>query len=314
MPSPDQRQQTSDPDGLRLYLAEIARYDVLTREGEQRLGRLIKDGRAAEEALAAAGGALGEAEHGRLAAVAAEGRLATATFLRANLRLVVSVAKRYQSFGVPLLDLVQEGNLGLMRALEKFDFDRGFKFSTYAVWWIRQAVTRAIANTGRTIRLPVQAGETVRKLQRAQALLESELGRSPRVDELASELDLPPTKVEEALQLGQDPMSIFEPLGFGRESCLADIISDPEAKPALDEIVAASLPAQIRELLGVLTDREREVICLRYGLDRGRPRSLADVGRLIGLSAMGTRHIEKRALDRLRLRSVSTGLADLLVG
>lgn len=313
MTSSEARPDTSEPDALRLYLGEIARYDVLTRDDEQRLGRLIRAGRNADVALAAADG-LPAAEHDRLTAISEEGRRATDAFLRANLRLVVSVAKRYQSSGVPLLDLVQEGNLGLMRALEKFDFDRGFKFSTYAVWWIRQSIARAITNTGRTIRLPAHADEAVRRLHRAHGLLEAELGRSPRVDELATELDLTPTKVEEALQLGHDPMSIFEPLGADVDACLADVICDPDAVPALDELVAASLPAQVKELLGALTDRERDVICLRYGLDRGRPRSLADVGRLFGLSAMGVRHIEQRALDKLRLRSASTGLVDLLVG
>ena len=309
MPAPVR--DAPEPDVLRLYLADIGKHDVLTRADEQRLGRLIEKGRRAAAALER-GGDLPEAERERLAAEAAEGERAEEAFVQANLRLVVSIAKRYQSSGLSLLDLVQEGNMGLMRALEKFDFRKGFKFSTYATWWIRQSVTRAIANTGSTIRLPVHAGETVRKVQRAQAVLEAELGRSPRVEELACETDLPPTRVEEALRLGHPPMSIFDPLATDRDITLADVVPDPDARPAMDQIIAASLPAQVRELLAVLTDREREVVCLRYGLDRGKPRSLAEVGRACGLSTEGTRHVERRALAKLRLRSAATGVADLI--
>ncbi|HEX2041911.1 MAG TPA: sigma-70 family RNA polymerase sigma factor [Acidimicrobiales bacterium] len=298
---------------LRLYLADIGKHDVLDRAQEQRLGRVIDAGRRAARTLEG-GGDLPEAEREKLAAQVAAGERAKQAFVQANLRLVVSIAKRYQSSGLSLLDLVQEGNMGLMHALEKFDFRKGFKFSTYATWWIRQAVTRAIANTGNTIRLPVHAGETVKKVQRAQVLLEAELGRSPRVDELAKETDLPMTRVEEALQLGHPPMSIFDPLAADRDITLADVVSDPDAAPAIDQIIAASLPTQIQELLCVLSEREREVVCLRYGLDRGKPRSLAEVGRVCGLSTEGTRHVERRALAKLRLRSAATGAADLIAG
>jgi RNA polymerase primary sigma factor len=311
MPAP--RRDASEPDVLRLYLADIGKHDVLDRAQEQRLGRVIDAGRRAARTLEG-GGDLPEAEREKLAAQVAAGERAKQAFVQANLRLVVSIAKRYQSSGLSLLDLVQEGNMGLMHALEKFDFQKGFKFSTYATWWIRQAVTRAIANTGSTIRLPVHAGETVRKVQKAQVTLESELGRSPRVEELAKETDLPMTRVEEALQLGHPPMSIFDPLAADRDITLADVVSDPDAAPAIDQIIAASLPAQIRDLLGVLTEREREVVCLRYGLDRGKPRSLAEVGRVCGLSTEGTRHVERRALAKLRLRSAATGAADLIAG
>jgi RNA polymerase primary sigma factor len=310
---PASRREASEPDVLRLYLADIGKHDVLDRAQEQRLGRVIDAGRRAARTLEG-GGDLPEAEREKLAAQVAAGERAKQAFVQANLRLVVSIAKRYQSSGLSLLDLVQEGNMGLMHALEKFDFRKGFKFSTYATWWIRQAVTRAIANTGNTIRLPVHAGETVKKVQRAQVLLEAELGRSPRVDELAKETDLPMTRVEEALQLGHPPMSIFDPLAADRDITLADVVSDPDAAPAIDQIIAASLPAQIRDLLGVLTEREREVVCLRYGLDRGKPRSLAEVGRVCGLSTEGTRHVERRALAKLRLRSAASGAADLIAG
>jgi RNA polymerase primary sigma factor len=312
---PASRREGTEPDVLRLYLADIGKHDVLDKADEQRLGRVIDAGRLAAKVLAAGGCGLPDAERERLVAEVAAGERATRTFVQANLRLVVSIAKRYQSAsGLSLLDLVQEGNMGLMHALEKFDFRKGFKFSTYATWWIRQAITRAIANTGNTIRLPVHAGETVKKVQKAQMLLESELGRAPRVEELAKETDLPMTRVEEALQLGHPPMSIFDPLAADRDITLADVVSDPDAAPAIDQIIAASLPTQIQELLCVLSEREREVVCLRYGLDRGKPRSLAEVGRVCGLSTEGTRHVERRALAKLRLRSAATGAADLIAG
>jgi RNA polymerase primary sigma factor len=311
---PVSRREASEPDVLRLYLADIGKHDVLDKAEEQRLGRVIDAGRRAARALDGGGCELSPAQREELACEVAAGERAKRTFVQANLRLVVSIAKRYQSSGVPLLDLVQEGNMGLMHALEKFDFQKGFKFSTYATWWIRQAVTRAIANTGSTIRLPVHAGETVRKVQKAQVMLEAELGRSPRVEELAAETDLPQTRVEEALQLGHPPMSIFDPLSADHDITLADVVSDPNATPAIEQIIAAALPAQVRDLLGALSEREREVVCLRYGLDRGKPRSLAEVGRICGLSTEGTRHVERRALAKLRLRSTAPGAADLIAG
>ncbi|MFN2606300.1 MAG: RNA polymerase sigma factor RpoD/SigA [Acidimicrobiales bacterium] len=303
--------ESSEPDVMRLYLREIGRYPVLTREDEQRLGRRIDAGREAATVLTGTR-ELDEAERTRLAAVVADGEGATAAFLRANLRLVVSIAKRYQSSGMPLLDLVQEGNLGLIHALEKFDFGRGYKFSTYATWWIRQVITRAIANTGRTIRLPVRAGEAVNQVRQASRALEGELGRAPRVAEVAAATGLPVSRVSELLQLTHDPMSIFEPLAAEGDLTLADTMQDPEAVPPLDQVIAAALPAQVRDLLVVLDEREREVVCLRYGLDRGAPRTLAEVGRACGLSTEGARHVEQRALGKLRRRCRSTGLADLL--
>jgi RNA polymerase primary sigma factor len=319
---------TADADLLRLYLDEIGRYSLLTREDEQQLGRAIDTGRAAAAALAeadarddggAGGGGASEggippARRRQLRAQKAAGDQAERTFVEANLRLVVSIAKRYRSSGIPLLDLVQEGNLGLIHALEKFDFSRGFKFSTYATWWIRQAITRAIANTGRTIRLPVHAGEMVTRVQRAQGQLESELGRAPRVEELAAECDLKCDKVAEALSLSQQPTSLFEPLGADGDMTLADVIQDRDATAPIDQIIAASLPVHVAKLLGTLTPEERQVVCLRYGFDRGQTRTLAEVGRTCGVSAEGARQIERRALAKLKLRSKAGGLADMLVG
>ena len=309
------REGGPDADLLRMYLNEIGQHELLTREDEQRAGRVIDAGRRASARLAADdAGELPDATRADLEAEVAAGEQASKAFVEANLRLVVSIAKRYQSSGVPLLDLVQEGNMGLIHALEKFDFSRGFKFSTYATWWIRQAITRAIANTSRTIRLPVHAGETVSRVQRAKAQLESELGRAPRIEELAEECDLNCDRVTEALQLAPHPASIFEPLGADGEMTLADVVQDSDAVPAIDQIIAASLPAHVARLLNTLGEDERKVVSLRYGFDRGQPRTLVEVGRLCGLSAEGVRQVERRALARLRLRTSSKAFADLAAG
>ncbi len=206
--------------------------------------------------------------------------------------------------------------MGLIHALEKFDFSRGFKFSTYATWWIRQAITRAIANTGRTIRLPVHAGEIVTRVQRARTQLESDLGRTPKVEELAKECDLGCDRVTEALQLAPHPSSIFEPLGGDGDGdmTLADVVSDSEAVPVIDQIIAASLPMHVAQLLATLTEHDRRVVSLRYGFDRGQPRTLNEVGQVCGITAEGVRQVERRALAKLRLRSSSKDFAEMLAG
>jgi RNA polymerase primary sigma factor len=309
------REGGPDADLLRLYLNEIGQHDLLTRDDEQRIGRVIDAGRHASAQLDAAGaGELPDATIAELRAAVAAGERAATAFVEANLRLVVSIAKRYQSSGLPLLDLVQEGNMGLIHALEKFDFGRGFKFSTYATWWIRQAITRAIANTSRTIRLPVHAGEMVSRVQKARVQLESELGRTPRVEELAKECDLNCERVTEALRLAPHPASIFEPLGTDADITLADTVSDPDAVPAIDQIIAESLPLHVARLLNTLSEDERKVVSLRYGFDRGQPRTLAEVGRLCELSAEGVRQVERRALAKLRLRTSSMAFADMAAG
>jgi len=305
------REGGADADLLRMYLQEIGQHDLLTREDEQRIGGVIEAGRRAASELAADSEPLPEGAKAALWAKVAAGRRAEKAFIEANLRLVVSIAKRYQSTGLPLLDLVQEGNMGLMHALDKFDFGRGFKFSTYATWWIRQSITRAVANTARTIRLPVHAGEMVTRVQRAKAQLESELGRAPRVEELADECDLECDRVTEALRLAPHPVSIFEPLGADADMTLSDVVQDAEAVPAIDQIIAASLPGHVARLLGTLCEDERKVVSLRYGFDRGQPRTLAEVGRLCDLSAEGVRQVERRALAKLRLRTSSKTFADM---
>ena len=309
------REGGPDADLLRMYLQEIGEHDLLTREDEQRIGKVIEAGRTAAAVLAGAGhGTIADHTRAALRADLEAGRRAETSFVEANLRLVVSIAKRYQSSGLPLLDLVQEGNMGLMHALEKFDFGRGFKFSTYATWWIRQAITRAVANTARTIRLPVHAGEVVTRVQRARAQLESELGRTPRIEELAEECEIGCDKVTEALRLAPHPASIFEPLGAEGEMTLADVVQDPDAVPAIDQIIADALPAHVARLLNTLGEDERKVVSLRYGFDRGQPRTLAEVGRVCGLSAEGVRQVERRALAKLRLRTSSRAFADLAAG
>ena len=311
-----ERDEAGDADLLGMYLDEIGKHSLLDRSDEQRLGKVIDAGRRAAKALAAADESLSVDSREQLEAAVSAGEQASRSFVEANLRLVVSIAKRYQSSGVPLLDLVQEGNMGLMHALEKFDFGRGFKFSTYATWWIRQAITRAIANTGRTIRLPVHAGEMVSRVQRAKTQLESELGRTPKVEELAEECDLGCDRVTEALRLAPHPASLFEPLGGDGDGdiTLADVVQDSEAASPIDELIAKSLPTHIAQLLATLTEHERTVVSLRYGFDRGQPRSLSEVGKECGLSAEGVRQVERRALAKLRLRSSSTAFGDMLAG
>jgi RNA polymerase primary sigma factor len=309
------REGGPDADLLRMYLNEIGQHELLTREDEQRIGRVIDAGRRAAATLEKQGaGSLPEPQLSELRAAVAAGEQAAKAFVESNLRLVVSIAKRYQSSGLPLLDLVQEGNMGLIHALEKFDFGRGFKFSTYATWWIRQAITRAIANTSRTIRLPVHAGETVTRVQRAKVQLESELGRTPKVEELAEECDINCDRVTEALRLAPHPTSIFEPLGGDAEFTLADMVQDPDAVPAIDQIIAANLPTHVARLLNTLGDDERKVVSLRYGFDRGQPRTLVEVGKICNLSAEGVRQVERRALAKLRLRTSSRAFADLAAG
>ncbi|MDP8938501.1 MAG: sigma-70 family RNA polymerase sigma factor [Actinomycetota bacterium] len=307
--------QAGDADLLGRYLSEIGRHELLTREDERQLGCLIEGGRRAAGILAK-GGELSDERRSELTEIVARGNRASRRFIQANLRLVVSIAKRYQAASLSLLDLVQEGNLGLIHALEKFDFNRGFKFSTYATWWIRQSITRAIANTGRTIRLPVRAGETVSSVLRAQTRLESTLGRTPTVLEIVTETGLPRDRVVEALTLAPTPLSISEPCGPDGGGQLGDLIADPSSAAPFDDVIAACLPAQINDLLATLDQRERHVVCLRYGLDRGRPRTLQEVADECGLTREGIRHIEKKALNKLRLRSRASrvNLADLIAG
>lgn len=302
-----------DADLVKLYLRDIGRYPLLTKDDEARLAQAIEAGRDAT-ALAAAGAPLTAAKKRELRRIETRAADAQQTFVSSNLRLVVSIAKKYQASGVPLLDLAQEGNLGLMHAVEKFDWHKGFKFSTYATWWIRQAITRGIANTGRTIRLPVHAGERLTALQLAQGLLESKLARSPTLAELGAEVDLPHEQLIELLGYRTNPLSLSQPLGEDGDAELADVVEDRGAVSPFEQAALSLLPAEITRLLAPLTAREAEILRLRFGLDHGEPRTLEQVGERFNLTRERIREIEVRALSKLRYSSSDTGARDLLIG
>ena len=300
-------------DLVRLYLNEIGQHELLTKADEERLGRAIEVGHEAGEALLTTP-KLTPARKRELKAVARAGERATRQFTLSNLRLVVSIAKKYQASGLPLLDLIQEGNLGLMHAVEKFDYRKGFKFSTYATWWIRQSITRGIANSSRTIRLPVHAGDTVARVQKTQTRMEMELGRPPTIAEVAADLGMTEDQVVEALVHASEPLSLFEQLRDDGDAELADVIEDRGAASPADEAVTATLPGEMSRLLSVLGEREREILRLRYGLDRGEPRTLDEVGEHFNLTRERIRQIEVRAMSKLRHPSVDTGARELLTG
>ena len=300
-------------DLLRIYLNEIGRYPLLTKADEQRLGEVIESGVAAGEALAQPAG-LSPSRRRDLRAEVAAGERARRQFVQANLRLVVSVAKKYQASGLPLLDLVQEGNLGLMHAVDKFDHKKGFKFSTYATWWIRQAIQRGVANTARTIRLPVHAGDAVARVLKTETRLQMELARPPTIAEVAKELGTTPDKVVEALGFPADTRSLFEPLGEDGDAELADVIEDRGAASPLDEAVAAVMPEEIRRLLSFLDGREGAILRMRFGLDGGEPMGVEQVAVQFNLSRERIRQIEARAMSKLRHPSIDTGALELLTG
>jgi len=306
-----QRFERDEEDLVRRYLSDIGRYPLLTKNDEVRLAQQIEGGNAAREELEKGAGLLATKKGGLRRAVT-DGELARRTFVQCNLRLVVSIAKKYQAFGLPLLDLIQEGNLGLMHAVEKFDWRKGFKFSTYATWWIRQAITRGMANTGRTIRLPVHAGDTLVQVQKARGRLELKLGRAATVNELAIEVDMPEDKVTETLRFAAEPISLSDPLGEDGDAELGDIVEDRSAESPFEVAAAALLPAEIEKLLASLDERERQILILRFGLDRGEPRTLEEVGLFFNLTRERIRQIEARVMSKLRHPSSDTGARDLL--
>jgi RNA polymerase sigma factor (sigma-70 family) len=302
-----------DEDLVRLYLRDIGRHPLLTKADEVELAKQMEEGLAARSRLAAPG-RITTAERAALRRRVSRGQAAERRFVESNLRLVVSIAKRYQASGLPLLDLVQEGNLGLMHAVEKFDWRKGFKFSTYATWWIRQSITRGIANTARTIRLPVHAGDLLVSVQKARARMENQLERPPTEAELADELQLPVERVREALRFAVDPLSLSEPLREEGDAELGDVVEDTTTPSPFEQAAATLLPAEVGRLLGELDARERDVLRLRYGLDRGEPRTLEEVGQAFGLTRERIRQIESRALSKLRHPSIEAGARDLLAG
>ena len=306
------RGDRDDADLVKLYLRDIGRYPLLTKDDEARLAQAIEAGRDAT-ALAASEATLTPAEKRELCRIERRAADARQTFVSSNLRLVVSIAKKYRASGVPLLDLAQEGNLGLIHAVEKFDWRKGFKFSTYATWWIRQAITRAIANTGRTIRLPVHAGDRLTTLQQAQVFLESKLHRQPTLAELGAEVDLPHEKLVELMGYRTEPLSFSRPLVEGDDVELGDVVKDPGAASPFEQAALSLLPGEITKLLAPLTAREGEILRLRFGLDRGEPRTLAQVGECFNLTRERVRQIEVRAMSKLRHPSSDTGARDLLI-
>jgi RNA polymerase primary sigma factor len=301
---------TNDP--VRMYLKEIGKVALLKAEQEVALAKRIEAGELAQARLEAEGDTLPRAEVRELRRTEADGQLAKRELIEANLRLVVSIAKRYVGRGMLFLDLIQEGNLGLIRAVEKFDYRKGYKFSTYATWWIRQAITRAIADQARTIRIPVHMVETINKLIRVQRQLLQDLGREPSPEEIGDLMELTPEKVREILKISQEPVSLETPIGEEEDSQLGDFIEDSEAVVPADAASFALLQEQLRRVLDSLSERERRVIELRFGLKDGHPRTLEEVGREFGVTRERIRQIESKTLSKLRHPSRSGKLRDYL--
>lgn len=287
-------------DLVRVYLNGIGKTDLLTADDEIELAQQIEVGLYAQHLLNDPEQHLTRAKKRDLKVLAKQGKKARSHLLEANLRLVVSLAKRYTGRGMPLLDLIQEGNLGLIRAMEKFDYDKGFKFSTYATWWIRQAITRGMADQSRTIRLPVHLVEQVNKLSRIKREMYQSLGREATNEELSEESGIPEDKIEMLLHQSRDPVSLDMPVGADEEAPLGDFIEDAEATDAESAVVASLRHSDIRDVIGTLEQREQDVIRLRYGLDDGVPRTLDQIGRRFELSRERVRQIEREVMAKLR--------------
>ncbi len=308
---------TSDP--VRMYLKEIGQVPLLTGEEEVELAKRIQSGMEASSILAdlEAAGELDQLDRAQLRKLnrfVHHGEIAKSELTRANLRLVVSIAKRYVGRGMLLLDLIQEGNLGLMRAVEKFDHTKGFKFSTYATWWIRQAITRAIADQARTIRIPVHMVESMNKVHRIQRQMVQELERDPTVEELAERVGMSPERVRDILRYSQDPLSLDSPVGEEDDSNLADFIADGAAEAPADAAAKMMLGEAVGEALAGLTDREKQVVRLRFGLEDGQARTLEEVGKEFGVTRERIRQIESKTLAKLRHPLRSQKLRDYLDG
>jgi RNA polymerase primary sigma factor len=296
---------------VRLYLRDIGRVPLLTAQDEVELAKAVEAGVLATEQLAVHP-ELSEALRRDLQAVELAGRRAKRRLVESNLRLVVSIAKRYAGRRMAFLDLIQEGNLGLIRAVEKFDYAKGFKFSTYATWWIRQAITRAVADQARTIRIPVHMVETINRVVRQQRRLLQDLGREPTPEELGAALDLTPDKVLEILELAREPVSLDTPIGEGDGSQFGDFIEDSNAVVPSDAVAFRLLQDSLDSLLHDLSERERQVIVLRFGLADGVPRTLEEVGQAFGVTRERIRQIESKTLMKLRHPSRAAELRDYL--
>jgi len=304
---------TDDP--VRMYLKEIGKVNLLTFEEEVELAQAMTAGTAAQEQLnelAQSGGEIPEELRRELEKTIKKGERARQRLAEANLRLVVSIAKRYVGRGMQFLDLIQEGNLGLIKAVEKFDYVKGFKFSTYATWWIRQAITRAIADQARTIRIPVHMVETINKVIRVQRQLLQELGHDPTPEETAEEMNMPAERVREILKIAQEPVSLETPIGEEEDSHLGDFIPDEDASEPAEAASFTLLKEQLVEVLSTLTPREEKVLKLRFGIEDGRTRTLEEVGKEFNVTRERIRQIEAKALRKLRHPSRSKKLKDFL--
>jgi RNA polymerase primary sigma factor len=287
-------------DSVGLYFREMGQEDLLTAEQEVQLSKEIEAGTEAEEILEERGDELSLDERDELMLAKERGDAARAHLIRANTRLVVSIAKKYRGRGLQFLDLIQEGNVGLMKAVEKYDYRRGNRFSTYATWWIRQAVTRALANHGRTIRIPAHLGGRISKLYQVAQELEQRQGRQPTAEEIADEMDLPAERVRWMLRTSRQPVHLERPVGDESDAELGDFIEDEEAPPPADTVAQTMLTEEIGEILDQLTPREARILRLRYGLQDGESRTLKEVGEMFGLSRERIRQLEKEALRKLR--------------
>ncbi|MEO6156274.1 MAG: RNA polymerase sigma factor RpoD, partial [Ilumatobacteraceae bacterium] len=297
-------------DTVRMYLKEIGRVDLLTGVDERRLAQAIEDGNLAATHLGDQ--PAGSVAERRLIRTVRAGERAKSELIQANLRLVVSIAKRYSGRGMQLLDLIQEGNLGLMRAVEKFDYTKGFKFSTYATWWIRQAITRAIADQARTIRIPVHMIESMNRVTRTQRQLHQDLEREPTVEEVASGCGLAVERVREILRMPLDPLSLDSPVGEEENSNLGDFIEDLRADAPADMATKRMLTRAVEEALGELSEREQEIVRLRFGLDDGQAQTLDDLGRHFNVTRERIRQIEAKTLAKLRHPMRSQSLKEFL--
>jgi RNA polymerase nonessential primary-like sigma factor len=311
-PGPDLDEAATSADLVRVYLNEIGKVALLTAADEVELAKRIEAGLYASHLLTSRND-FSAARKRDLRALVIDGERAKDHLLRANLRLVVSLAKRYTGHGMPFLDLIQEGNLGLIRAVEKFDYTKGFKFSTYATWWIRQAISRAMADQSRTIRLPVHLVEQVNKLQRIRREMNQELGREANHAELAHELDITEERVRELIDLSRDLVSLDQTVGTDDDASLGDFIADERATSAAESVVEGGLMrAQLQSVLNTLGEREAAVVRMRYGLDGGQPKTLDEIGRAFKLSRERIRQIERETMAKLRHPSRSQVLRDYL--
>ena len=299
-------------DHVKMYLKEIGKVNLLTPEEELSLAKRMADGETAKEQLEEIGEDIDEDTKKQIDLLIADGEKAKKSLAEANLRLVVSIAKRYVGRGMLFLDLIQEGNLGLIKAVDKFDYTKGYKFSTYATWWIRQAITRAIADQARTIRIPVHMVETINKLVRVSRQLVQELGREPTPEEIAKELNMPVDKVREISKISQEPVSLETPIGEEEDSHLGDFIPDEDAPAPSEAASFVLLKEQLGAVLETLSEREAKVLRLRFGLDDGRARTLEEVGKEFDVTRERIRQIEAKALRKLRHPSRSKKLKDFL--